>query len=82
MADRIAHILKERRMELGPTQIQVAMESGIDLRQYQPFEEDIKHIIERVINNAQDASADYAKEKDNFENALLIMKIWIRSEMN
>ena len=28
-------------------------------------EELLKYIIERVVNNAQDASADYAKEKDN-----------------
>ena len=31
-------------------------------------EELLKYIIERVINNAQDASADYAKEKDNFND--------------
>lgn len=41
MADRIAHILKERRMELDLTQIQVAMETGIELQQYQRFEKDI-----------------------------------------
>ena len=42
MADRVAHILKERRMELGLTQIQVAMESGIELQQYQRFEKGIR----------------------------------------
>lgn len=31
-------------------------------------EELLKYIIERVINNAQDASVDYAKEKDNFND--------------
>ena len=42
MADRVAHTLKERRMELGLTQIQVAMESGIELQQYQRFEKGIR----------------------------------------
>ena len=38
MADRVAHILKERRIELGLTQTQVALEIGIDLQSYQKFE--------------------------------------------
>lgn len=42
MADRVARILKERRTELGLTQIQVAMESGIELQQYQRFEKGIR----------------------------------------
>ena len=42
MADRIAHILKERRTELHMTQIQVAMESVIALQQYQRFEKGIR----------------------------------------
>ena len=38
MPNKIAQILKERRTELGLTQIQVAQESGIELQQYQRFE--------------------------------------------
>ena len=38
MTNRIPAILKERRRELGLTQIEVAMESGIELQQYQRFE--------------------------------------------
>ena len=36
--DMLAQILKERRTELGLTQVQVAMESGIELQQYQRYE--------------------------------------------
>ena len=42
MVDRVARILKERRSELGLTQIQVAMESGIELQQYQRYEKGIR----------------------------------------
>ena len=42
MPNRIARILKERRKELGLTQTQVAMESGIELQQYQRFEKGIR----------------------------------------
>ena len=38
MADRVARILKERRKELGLTQNQVALDSGIELQSYQKFE--------------------------------------------
>ena len=38
MTNKIPAILKERRKELGLTQIEVAMESGIELQQYQRFE--------------------------------------------
>ncbi len=38
MPNRIARILKDRRRELGLTQTQVAIESGIDLQSYQKFE--------------------------------------------
>ncbi len=38
MPDRIAGILKERRKELGLTQTKVAKECGIELQQYQKFE--------------------------------------------
>ena len=42
MTNRIPAILKERRRELGLTQIEVAMESGIELQQYQRFEKGIR----------------------------------------
>ena len=35
---REANILKKRRGELGYTQLEIAVETGVDLRQYQRFE--------------------------------------------
>ena len=42
MADRLAGILKTRRLELGMTQTEVAHESGIELQQYQRYESGIR----------------------------------------
>ena len=42
MTNKIPAILKGRRKELGLTQIEVAMESGIELQQYQRFEKGIR----------------------------------------
>ena len=36
--ERIAHILRERRMALGLTQDQAATEAGIEMRAYQRYE--------------------------------------------
>ena len=45
MADRVARILKERRKELGLTQNQVALDSGIELQSYQKFESGARNIM-------------------------------------
>ena len=38
MADRAAQILRARRLELGMTQEEVAMQLGMSLHQYQRYE--------------------------------------------
>lgn len=42
MEDVIAEILRDRRNELGLTQIEVAHGSGIELQQYQRFESGLR----------------------------------------